>query len=190
MLTLLLSIENEEDKTFVEEIYLRYEKQMYTIAYGILNQHCDAQDCVHETVRIIIDSLDKFKSAYQNNSLDSLVMIACRNCAINMYNKIKKRSCFETSTVIYDSESQQYTEIDIPDPYADIQKLIITEEQIETLHQKIRKLDPIYRDVLTLKMMDFSYEEIATLLCISEETARQRLFRARKKINENDLRGK
>jgi len=75
MLWIISAIENEEDRTFVEEIYLKYEKRMYVISYNILNDHHDAEDCVHETVRIIIDSLDKFKSAYKNQALNTLIFI-------------------------------------------------------------------------------------------------------------------
>ena len=92
MLWVISSIENEEDRTFVETIYIKYEKRMYVIANSILKDHHDSEDCVHETIKIIIDCLDKFKSAYANNALNTLVMITCKNCAINMYNKRNKNT--------------------------------------------------------------------------------------------------
>ena len=182
MFTLLLNIESEEDRTFVEEIYIKYEKKMYQIAQNILQNHYDAEDCVHDTIRIIINSLDKFKSAYQNNCLDSLIMIACKNCALNIYHKNQKRTKEETSTVTYDPEINDYSEIDIPDDHAEIEKILQDEEKMKELQMKILLLDPTYRDVLTLKMMDFSYKEIANFLCISQDVARQRVHRARKKL--------
>jgi RNA polymerase sigma-70 factor (ECF subfamily) len=188
MLWIISDIKNEEDRTFVEEIYIRYEKQMYLIANHILNNHHDAEDCVHNTVRIIIDSLDKFKSAYKNQALDSLIVIACRNCAINMYNKKKSRNEYEASDIIRDKETNEYISIDIPDADADIEQLINSRERINFLYQMIASLDPVYRDALTLRIMDFSYEEIAKLLSVTKDTARQRVHRAREalklKINE------
>lgn len=184
MLWIISDIESEEDRTFVEEIYIRYEKQMYLIANHILNNHHDAEDCVHNTVKIIIDSLDKFRSAYQNQALDSLIMISCRHCAINMYNKKKARNTYETSNTTHNSETDEFTTIDIPDTDAEIDLLINSEERVRTLYQMISELDPIHRDVLTLKMMNFSYEEIAKLLSITQSSARQRVHRAREALKQ------
>ncbi|MBQ8407338.1 MAG: sigma-70 family RNA polymerase sigma factor [Clostridia bacterium] len=179
MLWIISNIESEEDRTFVEDIYIRYEKQMYLIANNVLKNHHDAQDCVHETVKIIIDSLDKFKSAYQNRTLDSIVIIACRNCAINMYNKRKYRVKHETSSTIYDPENDRYTVADIADPDAELDKMIVNRENLERLQALIASLDPIYRDVLMLKCMDLDYNEISKIMSISPASARQRVHRAR-----------
>ena len=63
MLPIILNIADDDDRAFVEQLYIRYEKQLYTISMKYLKNHQDAQDCVHETVRVIIEKVEKFKIA-------------------------------------------------------------------------------------------------------------------------------
>ena len=175
MLWIISAIENEEDRTFVEKIYIKYEKRMYVISYNILNDHHDAEDCVHETVRIIIDSLDKFKSAYNNQALNTLIMIACKNCAINMLNKRTNRN---------QNECDQYDLTDIPDPDPPIDEQIMHRLDVQTVNKLINKLEPIYQDIITLRIMELRYDDIGKILGISPLSARKRMYRARQKLSE------
>ena len=63
MLAIIMSIENSSDRAFVEDIYHLYSEKMYLIAYDILKNHHDAEDCVQETVVKIIDKIERFKQA-------------------------------------------------------------------------------------------------------------------------------
>ena len=175
MLCVISAIENEQDRTFVEEIYLKYEKRMYIISHQILKDHHDAEDCIHETVRKIIDCIEKFKSAFKNNALDTLIMITCKNCAINIYNKRAHRRQSECDSVDLSN---------IPSYDTSIEEQVMNEIDIATVGRLIRKLDPIYQDVITLRIMEFSYEEISKLLGISSEAARKRMYSARQKLME------
>ena len=92
MLAIIMSIENDSDRSFVEDVYNLYSEKMYLVALDILNNHHDAQDCVHNTIARIIDSIERYKQAQEGNYLIKLIVIATRNNAINMYNEIKKRN--------------------------------------------------------------------------------------------------
>lgn len=48
MLAIIMAIEDEEDRLFVERIFNKYSKNMYLIAANILNNHDDAEDCVQD----------------------------------------------------------------------------------------------------------------------------------------------
>ena len=61
MLPIILNIVDDDDRAFVEEIYIRYEKHLYLISMKYLNNHHDAQDCVHETIKLIIESIKKLE---------------------------------------------------------------------------------------------------------------------------------
>ncbi len=183
MLWIISSIESEEDRTFVEKIYIKYEKRMYVISYSILNDHHDSEDCVHETVKIIIDSLDKFKSAYSNNALDTLIILACRNCAINMAKKRNKRIKNEV-LFSQDGINDDFYIDKIPDFNSEVDKQFISNQNVQDLKRLINELEPIYQDVITLRIMDLSYEEIGGILSISSQAARLRMYRARKKLKE------
>ena len=184
MLGIIMSIENEEDRSFMETLYYDYSEKMYLVALDILNNHHDAQDCVHNTIARIIDSIERYKQAQQGKYLIKLIVIATRNNAINMYNEIKRRNKSVVSTTMYDDETDNWEIMDIPDDTNDVQRLVINEETCRMLHDLINKLDLIYRDVVVLMQMGYSYEAIADILGITVETARKRYSRAKAKLRE------
>lgn len=184
MLAIIMSIENEEDRSFMETLYYDYSEKMYLVAMDVLNNHHDAQDCVHNTIARIIDSIDRYKQAQEGKYLIKLIVIATRNNAINMYNENKRRNRSVFSTTMYDDETDNWEILDIPDETNDVQKLIINEETCKMLHELINKLDLIYRDVIVLMQMGYSYEAIADILGITVETARKRYSRAKAKLRE------
>ena len=46
MLAVIMAIENEDDRLFVETVFNRYAKKLYLVAYNILGNRADAEDCV------------------------------------------------------------------------------------------------------------------------------------------------
>ena len=48
MLVYLLFIEGEEDKSFFEEIFYKFRKQMIYYAFSFVNSEVDAEDIVHD----------------------------------------------------------------------------------------------------------------------------------------------
>ena len=63
--------------------------------------------------------------------------------------------------------------------------LVIEAEQYEELLNKIRSLEPIYRDVILLKYLyDYDNGTIASLTGVAEATVRVRLMRARQLLDE------
>lgn len=49
MLAVIMAIENEDDRLFVETVFNRYAKKLYLVAYNILGNRADAEDCVQDT---------------------------------------------------------------------------------------------------------------------------------------------
>ena len=183
MLPIILAIENEQDRSFVGWIFETYEKKMYVEAYDILKDHEDAQDCIQDTVKKIIDALPSFKAAQDTGSLGGLVLVTCRNHAVNMYRrKASRRNHVKLST---DYERGEYEAIEaLPDEDADVQKIVISEEMCRYIQTLIGELDERYRSVLLLKSQGLGYTQIATLLGITEESVRQRMVRGRKQLLE------
>ena len=182
MLLIIMSIENEEDRSFVEQLYIKHERHMYVIAYEVLHHHQDAEDCVHDTVTIIVKCLDKFKDAAKKDKTGKLLEIVCRNCAINKYKKNKEKSEFEYDTIKYDEREDDFVIKDIEDPEGWLEESIINEERINAIRDVINGLDDKYRDVLILRSLGLGHDDIANALGISCSLARQRLRRAKVKV--------
>ena len=183
MLSIILAIENEQDRSVMEWLYEKYEKKMYIEVYDVLKHHQDTQDCVQDTVEKMIDALPTFKAAEEVGNLAGLVVVTCRNCAKNYY---KWRARRRRREYISD-ESCDGTSFDIeqfPDEYENIQESLISEENCRYIQSLIDSLDAIYRDVILLKSQGLGYDKIAILLGVSEDVVRQRMSRGRKMLLE------
>lgn len=180
MLAIIMAIDNDQDRSFVDNIFKRYCEKMYIIAMEIINNHHDAEDCVQETIIKIIEKIDSFKEADKNNYLIKLIVITCRNTAINKYRDNKNRNQREISTTVYDEDESSI--IDVPDYSADVEKIVMSDFVCDYVKELIDKLDLKYRDVIVLKSLGHSYEEIAYLMGISEDLVRKRYSRAKKLI--------
>lgn len=182
MLPIILSISDDNDRAFVEELYIRYEKKLYTISMKYLNHHHDAQDCVHETIGVVSEKVEKFKLAQETGYIDRLIGTVCRNCALNMLRVRNRRNEYESSLLRYNYEEDVYEEIDIPDYSECVDRAYLSEEACDNLHNLINKLDDKYRDVILLKSLGLDNKAIAETMNISEELVRQRYLRAKKQL--------
>jgi len=184
MLPIILTVVDDDDRIFVEKLYCKYEKQLYIQAMKYLENHYDAQDCVHEAVRAIINGIEKFKMAEDLGYIEKLLSVVCRNCALNMLRVRNRRVGHEQSLSRFNYDEYEYEEIDIPDYEACVDKIYVSEENCEYLRKLINQLDSKYRDVVLLKSMGLGNDVIADMMNISEELVRQRYSRARKKLLE------
>ncbi len=181
MLAIIMAIEDEDDRQFVEIIFNKYAKKMYLVAMNILHNHEDAEDCVQDTFVKIIDKLDCFKSAQQEDDLIKLIVIACRNTALDRYEKNRQRVSSQFSQTVYDEDGESSI-IDIPDHSADVERIVMNNYVCSYVKELINKLDNKYRDVITLKGMGYNYEEIACIMGISQALVRKRYSRAKTMI--------
>lgn len=182
MLSIILAIDNEDDRNFVENIYHQYGKKIYKIAFNILKKEADAEDCLHDVIKIIIDDIGRFRSA-SHEYLINLLVKCTRNAAINQYNREKKRHAVEISMYTksnhYDSGEDE-AEMEFADDLEQFESILINEENRKRLSELIAELDTIYQDVLYFRyQMWMTHAEIAKLLSISENTVKIRLYRAR-----------
>ena len=183
MLPIILAIENEEERSFIEYIYDKYSKYMYKIANEVLNNHHDAEDVVHDIIIKIIDKADKLLAQGDGDSLKKLIVITTRNQAITKYNKNRKISQNTISSSFIDEDGYLH-EKDIIDPYSNVEDIVECEENIKILQGLIDNLDPKYRDVFVLMSQGFTNQEISDIMNISIETVRQRYHRGKKLILE------
>ena len=184
MLPIIMSIADDGDRNFVEEIYVTYEKKLYLISMHYLNNHQDAQDCVHDTVVLLIKHIDRFKDAKSSGYLDKLVTVVCRNCAINMLKTKIRRAKHEREFVRYNRENGEYEEFEKIDDDSYVEKIYISEQNCDILKELINKLDDKYRDVVLLKALGLNTKEIAEIMQISEVLVRKRYSRAKKQLWE------
>ena len=166
MLILFLSmLETEEDKNKFTLLYEKYRKLMFYIANQILKDEYLAEDAVTQTFVKIIENFDNI-SEVDCHKTKSYLVIMVRNCAINLY---RQRKNHPTVSLNEDVELMNDGHFEF--------------DEMDLLMKSIVRLPIIYRDILTLKyVQEFSNQEIAQMLGISESTVRKRLQRAKEKI--------
>ena len=170
---IFFTLENQNDRTKVERLYYSYREVMYRVAYNILKDKHLAEDAVQQAFIKIFDHLHKIDENNYHKTQGFLVII-CRNVSYEIYrqNKNMQLSFLEENENTYIDTSVQPID------------LVIHEERLRYLINRIKEMKPIYSDVMLLKYAHgLSTDEIATLLEITTDTVRKRLERARKMLS-------
>lgn len=170
VIALIQNIESEEDRSFVEELYLKYRDVMYERAYQVLHNESDAEDAVSETIKNVIINLDKFDRSKE--SIKRQLYIYAKNASINIYKKNKRIS---EEKEIYDENtgaSEQSAESAAINQINKALALKAAEKLPDT--QK----EPFY----LFYFENYTYKEIASILNISTSAVGMRITRAKETI--------
>lgn len=166
-----LTIENDEDRIKIEQIYSKYKDCLYWVAYNILHDRMLSEDAVHET---IIRAMGHIHNIDDINSYKTVIflVIICRNVSIDIYRKNKKiweNECTMEDIEMFESGNEN-------DPL----EIYITNESVKGLIDTIKQLNGKYGDVLLLKYVsECSNKEIMSLLNISYDAVIKRVERGR-----------
>ena len=182
MLEMIMAIENEEDRHFVLKLVEDYYDKMILVAKKIVKDDSVAKDVAGATVENVINYIEKFKKADEEQYLTKLVIVTCRNISYKRYNAVKRANS-KKSSIVFEDEGER-KEIELPEVEESVEDLIISEENCRVLRELIDALDDKYSDVIWLREQQYDNEEIAQILDISVDLVRQRTLRARKKILE------
>ncbi|MBR5535935.1 MAG: sigma-70 family RNA polymerase sigma factor [Clostridia bacterium] len=156
----------------IEELYSVHKNIMFAEAYGILQDEILAEDAVGEAFFRIVKNIDKIKMT-DSVKIRSLLVIVCRNVAINMYNKRKREYGLITKT-----EESIVCE-------ATPEDIVIDRESVKEIAKIILEMEPIYKDVMIMsKFYNINRKDIAQMLGITEETVTKRLQRAKAHIKK------
>ncbi len=170
--TMMLADYGESDKKLVTEIYENNKRMLYGTAFSILKNDADAEDAVQTVMLNVIKNLDSFRNCDEKATVSQLYTYV-RNASINIYNKNKRKSQYESTIESEDKLAGDNTEDKVLD--ASLASNIVN---------AVNSLPEIYRDVIMLVCIHgYSQEKAAEILEISNSALRKRLFTARKKLS-------
>ena len=178
-------IEYTSRRAFAESVYKVYGKKIFLLAYRILNNNEETEDCVQEVMRRIVANPDAFMSVPES-CLGSLIAKCTSNVAVDIYRKIKRRRAHEVPFSPTGGSS-------IADPNEENSPAeeIIIKENRSRLESLIEELDKKQRDVIIMKYkFRMKNSAIAAVLGVSESVVNMRLHRAKKmllKTKEDEL---
>jgi RNA polymerase sigma-70 factor (ECF subfamily) len=153
------------ERTAQKELYLKYSKAMYTLAYRITNNQDHAHDVLQDAFLAVFKDLKSFQS---KSTLGAWIKTIVVRTAVRQQ---KFESRFERFEEQHDHG--------IPyEQFASAQ-----------LEKAIHNLPEGYRTVFTLVEIEgYKHQEIAGMLNISEGTSRSQLYHA-KKLLRKQLKG-
>ena len=171
------------DSSAFEKLVLRYQNQVYNLALRMVSNETDAQDLAQEAFIRAWRALGSFQYSSQ---FSTWLYRLTSNICIDFL-RAQKRHQLTSLTVLLDDESQQW---DMPDEQPLPESQAIAREEQRILSEAMAALEPEYRQVLTLRILnDCSYQQIGKILGIREGTVKSRISRAReqlrKKLSQN-----
>jgi len=167
--TKLIELAQNGDNTAFTTLVLRYEQQVAKTVIGMLGNTMEADDVGQETFVRFYQSLRNFRG---ESGVRTYITRIAINLSLNELKKRKRKNLFFFL-------SKDDKELEIPDNYSNTDQNDIK----ETVNKAIHSLEPHFRSVVVLRMIDgYSTKETAQILNLPEGTVLSRLARAQKKL--------
>lgn len=168
----LLLIENEEDRRFLESIYLEYHQLLYAQALKITRNGEEAQDVVSDALMALMKKIDLLKTL-PCNKLRAYMVITVKHTAIDLFNR-KKRQRIDDGVTVEDLAGG-----------GSVESRLLEQAGVESIKNAIASLPPREKAVMMMKYFrELSDEEIALETGLRAVSVRVHLSRARKHLGE------
>ena len=166
----ILVIEDDNDREFMEKLYVHHYKMMYRVARASTESVQEAEDAVSDACVSLIKVIDDLKR-FESNVLEGYIVSTVKNAAYSLYRKKKVRKEVSTSDDFHtNSMEDEHT----PD------EGVLWECTIAELMEAMEKLSDADQTAVRMKYFQNSTdEEIANILGVQAITVRSRLTRAR-----------
>lgn len=172
MPTVILAIENEDDRAYMQELFAQYHRLMYHEIVKILRNCWDAEDVMQDAVEKLIDKLALLRGLSEKKRINYIITVS-KNKAISHLRKVGREKTYyvadwnETETAIGGGE--------------DPEERILRQEEIEALAAVWEELDLRDQYVLAGRyILEDSYEEMAKELGVQPASVRTFVTRAKR----------
>jgi len=174
----ILAIENESDRAFVEEIYVQYRHLMYNTIKKMIHNDQDVEDIKNEAILRLIKNISTIREL-NTFSLRKYIMTATKTTTTNYLSKRKMKTQYEFIPPDNILESIP-SEID-----SNSKGILIQLAEIEMLKSALRSLPKYEYEVLFMREYDgLTDSEIASILEKNENSVRSYASRAYKHAQE------
>jgi RNA polymerase sigma-70 factor (ECF subfamily) len=156
---------------------IKYESQVAATIIGMLGKCSEAEDVGQETFMRFYKSLQRFKG---ESSVGTYLVRIAINLSINELKRRQRRNRF------FHFSSEPAIEMEsLPAEPSSANPSPEQEEQKTIIHQALQKLEPRFRAVIVLRLIDgYSTKETAQILNLPTGTVLSRLARAQMKLKK------
>ncbi|MCA2967868.1 MAG: sigma-70 family RNA polymerase sigma factor [Acidobacteriaceae bacterium] len=165
------------DEMAFREIVERYQAKIYSIIYGILRNHNDAEDIAQQVFAKVYFSIRNFD--FRSSLLTWIYKITVNECYDYLRKKKVRKLVYESDFSEEDALRMENSDAAI-EPAGPIDERLANRDLVTKLMAKIPEED---RSLLMLKEVEgHSVEELAQMTGMNENTIKVKLFRARQKL--------
>ncbi len=165
------------DQTAFREVVERHQAKVFSIIYGILRNHNDAEDIAQQVFTKAYFSIRRFD--FRSSLLTWLYKITVNECYDYLRKKKVRKLVYESDFSAEDVRRVAQVE-PARDPHAPVDVTVARRDLVVKL---LARLPEQERTLLLLKEVEgHSVEELARMTGINENTIKVKLFRARQKL--------
>ena len=165
------------DEMAFRDVVQRYQAKVFSIIFGILRNHNDAEDIAQQVFAKIYFSIRSFD--FRSSLLTWIYKITVNECYDYLRKKKVRKLVYESDFSEEDSLKMENTEAAI-DKAVPVDKNLAQRDLVNKLLSKISEED---RSLILLKEVEgHSVEELAQMTGMNENTIKVKLFRARQKL--------
>ncbi len=168
------------DRAAFNDLVLKYEKQVYNLAYRLTGNYDDANDVASDAFLRVFNSIGKFRG-------DSAFSTWLYRIVTNVFLDRRKRRLthphvsLEAEMTLEEGDLPRQIEDPAPGPEVEAEK----RELRRVLQAAINELPEFQRVIITLyHLQELPYDEISEILQMPLGTVKSRLNRARKALRE------
>jgi RNA polymerase sigma-70 factor, ECF subfamily len=173
---LVRRVQNGDELAF-REVVDRYQSKVFSIIYGILRNHNDAEDIAQQVFAKIYFSVRNFD--FRSSLLTWIYKITVNEC----YDYLRKK---KVRKLVYESDftEEEAQRLERSEPGSRNQRTFDTDvAQRDLVIKLLAKVSEEDRNLLLLKEVEgHSVEELAQMTGMNENTIKVKLFRARQKL--------
>lgn len=172
MPAVILAIQDESDRTYMEWVFQTYHRLMYYYIMEILNDSWQADDVMQESVIRLIDKIDVLRRLSESKRRNYIITTA-KNMAISYLRRESIRKGIPYNDWAKDCVGTE--------PEDNPEALILHQEEMDLLQYVWDDLDERSRYLLSGRyILEQSFEEMAHELGVSAGSARMLLTRAKR----------
>lgn len=173
----ILAMEDDDDRAFMTEVYLQYERLMWSEIRGVLKGQCDPEEVFQTALVKLVANVKKLRSL-ESRPMVNYIITAVKNTAIDALRRLNKG--FTDS--IDDEEWIGRLGLCSDD---DLDDTISRREAVGKLRSIWHLLDDRSRYLLEGKyFLDLSTHEMGAVLGITHDSVRVELSRARRRAKK------
>ena len=165
------------DEIAFREVVERFQNKVFSIIYGILRNHNDAEDIAQQVFTKVYFSIRNFD--FRSSLLTWVYKITVNECYDYLRKKRVRKLVYESDFTQEDAQRMEASEPAV-DTAAPVDERLAQHDLVVKLLSKVSEQD---RNLMLLKEVEgHSVEELAAMTGLNENTIKVKLFRTRQKL--------